>query len=301
MSNKKNLVAKAVLITAFSLAALCTFCIIQVNAIEVVGTDTGLRVELSGNPVPTGNLTPGDTKTSMMTISIEPESGASSLRVWIRSEIVESIPGKDVNGIIGNLDDRLILTVTHEDGRVLHNGPISKFNENILVGDIRKGEPVDLTFTVHLPGETTGNEYQGASLKVRWILTAQYDRRPSDTPTVPPISPTIKPPSQSVTPVPSQPPPDEAGEQNQPDISQETPETVEIEDEEIPASFGEPDGYDNDEPGNDANETEIIIIEDGEIPKGLPKTGELPPIVFFGVGACIIYAGIRLNRNKAKQ
>lgn len=310
------------------LVAVCAAGVRPVYAIEVIGENTGLRVKLSDDPVSTDNLNPGDTKSSVMTIYIDPASETSSLRVWIRAEIVDYKLGKEVNGIRGNLDDRLILTVTHENGKVLHNGPISKFNENVLVGDIRKGDPVDLTFTVHLPGETTGNEYQGASLKVKWIITAQYDKpsvtpaptpssapTPTPGPTEPPVptdipAPTItpipteppvitpsEPPSHDITPVPSERPTEAPPESEKPTITPaETPGIFEIEDEEIPVGPGEPE--EDDKPGDD--ETKLIIIEE-EIPKGLPKTGEMHPILFYCAGALAIYAGIRLNRKKPQK
>jgi len=290
---------KAILILVVLLAVFCMADINPIHAIEVVGANTGLRVNVSDVLVPTDNLAPGDTKTSTMTISIDPESNTSSLRVWIRAEIIEYVLGKEVNGIRGNLDDKLVLTVTHKNGKVLHNGPISKFNENVLIGDIKRGNRVDLTFTVHLPGETTGNEYQGSSLTVKWIITAQYESPVTPTPTERPLSPPTRPPSRSVTTIPTQPPAEPTGpivptEQVTPTAA---PEIIDVEDEETPAGPGKPDIYDD--PADD--ETEIIIIKEEEIPKGLPKTGEVPPILFYGLGAGAIYAGIKLNHKKRKQ
>lgn len=251
-----------------------------VLAIEIIGANSGLKVSIDEIPVQTDDLAPGDTKTSTMTIYIDPESETSSLPVWIRAEIVETVLG--LYG--GNLDDKLNLTVIHENGKVLHDGPVSKFNKNVEVGYVHKGEPVDLTFTIHLPGESTGNEYQGASMKVKWIITTQY---------TPPVTPTPS-PEPTPTPGPSPTPgPDEPDVQVTPT---EAPEIVDIEDEETPAGASEPEK--EKEPGSD--ETELIIIQEEELPKGLPKTGEVPPIIFFGLGAGVLYAGITLNRKKNK-
>ena len=299
MEKTKRDCKKAILILVVLLAVFCMADINPIHAIEVVGANTGLRVNVSDVLVPTDNLAPGDTKTSTMTISIDPESNTSSLRVWIRAEIIEYVLGKEVNGIRGNLDDKLVLTVTHKNGKVLHNGPISKFNENVLIGDIKRGNRVDLTFTVHLPGETTGNEYQGSSLTVKWIITAQYESPVTPTPTERPLSPPTRPPSRSVTTIPTQPPAEPTGpivptEQVTPTAA---PEIIDVEDEETPAGPGKPDIYDD--PADD--ETEIIIIKEEEIPKGLPKTGEVPPILFYGLGAGAVYAGMKLNQKKRKQ
>lgn len=299
MEKTKRDCKKAILILVVLLAVFCMADINPIHAIEVVGANTGLRVNVSDVLVPTDNLAPGDTKTSTMTISIDPESNTSSLRVWIRAEIIEYVLGKEVNGIRGNLDDKLVLTVTHKNGKVLHNGPISKFNENVLIGDIKRGNRVDLTFTVHLPGETTGNEYQGSSLTVKWIITAQYEPSEKPTPTRPPLSPPTQPPSTRVTTVPTQPP----AEPTEPVVPTEqvtptpTPKIVDIEDEEIPVGPAKPDTSDE----SDGDGTEIIIIKEEEIPKGLPKTGELPPILFYGLGAGAVYAGMKLNQKKRKQ
>lgn len=270
------------------------------DALEVAGENTGLRIKVSDVLVETDNLGPGDTKSSTMTIFIDPESETSSLRVWLKAEIYKNVLGKEVNGKRGNLDDRLILTITHENGKELHKGPISKLNKNVLVGDIQKGTPVNLTFTVHLPGEATGNEYQGASLKVRWILTAQYERKDSEPDPTRPLSRPTDSPRTTIQPQPpSAGPTDPAAPPKQDsDTPSGIPEIIEIEDEEIPE--GPPGGPETlNKPGE--GETEIIIIKEEEIPKGLPKTGEMPPIIYYGLGAVSIFAGIMLNRRKHKQ
>ena len=87
------------------------------DALEVAGENTGLRIKVSDVLVETDNLGPGDTKSSTMTIFIDPESETSSLRVWLKAEIYKNVLGKEVNGKRGNLDDRLILTITHENGK----------------------------------------------------------------------------------------------------------------------------------------------------------------------------------------
>lgn len=288
---KKRSCMKIALITIIFLMVFCAAGINPVYAtVEVVGDNTGLRVKVSDVLVPTDNLNPGDTKTSTMTISIDPESDTSSLRVWIRAEIIDTVLGKEVNGKRGNLDDRLVLTVTHENGNELHKGPISKFNKNVLVGDIRKGNPVELTFTVELPGDDTGNEYQGAALIVKWIITAQYNPSERPTPTGTPYSPPTGTPTEKVTVIPTPPPADTS----KTDLPDDKPNTFEIKDDEISddgsGTYDKQDKLDN-------GESEIIIIEE-KLPKKLPKTGELPPLLFFGLGAGIVYAGIRLNHKK---
>lgn len=139
-------------------------------------------------------------------------------------------------------------------------------------------------------------------MKAKWIVTAQY--RPTDEPTPTPRPPytrptpppvitvTTRPPEPSITVVPTitVAPTITGVPTEQPSITP-TITPYDIEDEDIPRGPG--DSEKEDDP-------EIIIIEEEEIPKGLPKTGELPPILFFTVGAGVVYVGMKLNKKKEK-
>lgn len=267
--NKMKIKPVIFIISAMVFLAVSMISLGSLNAyaIEVIGAETGLRVNVSGILAPTDNLAPGDTETSSMTISLDPvsEVQASSLPVWLKSEMVGSTRGRGG----GNLDDRLELTVTHQNGKELYKGPVSGFQNAVKVGDIPKGGSVDVTFSVHLPGSATGNEYQAASLKVKWIVITEYVPEPTPTSTNPPSG---KPPRRvTPTPITPTPTPSPAPTPKEPDLP--------------PA---EPD-------------ENIIEIQEELIPGGsLPKTGELPPILFYCLGAGIVYVGIRLNKNTGK-
>lgn len=278
--------AKSILFILVFLVAVIALGSLNTYAVEVVGAKTGLRVNVSDVLVPTDNLAPGDTKASTMTISFEPGSGinASSLPVWLKAEITDSTYGEGG----GDLDDKLELTVTREDGLELYQGSISGLSNAVEVGNVQRNGSVDLTFTIHLPGEETGNAYQAAFLKVKWIVITSYTAPPTPKPRPPRYKQPDEPTITVITVEPTEPPAEPT----------EVPEDIEIEDETIPGGIPqEPEK--EDEP--DEPEPEIVIIEDEIVPTGLPKTGELPPILFYGLGAGIIYAGVRLSKKKEKK
>ena len=287
MEKKTGYCIKSILITFCFPGSLCVIGINPVYAIEVEGANTGLTVRVSETLVPTDNLVPGDTKSSTMTISFIPASGidASSLPVWLKAEITGKTLGKGG----GDLDDKLELTITHENGTVLYKGSISGLSSVVEVGRVEKNDSIDLTFTVHLPGEETDNAYQAASLKVKWIVITSYTDSPTPQRPRPPRPP-AEPTTTVITIVPTEPPVEPT--------PTEPPEEVEVEDEPIPGGVPQ-EPAEEDKP--DEPEPDIVIIEDEIVPTGLPKTGEFPPILFYGLGAGFIYAGYRLSKKKEKD
>jgi hypothetical protein len=313
--------AISILIALLFLTASVAIGSVNAYAIEVEGSETGLRVNASDVLVPTDNLGPGDTKTSSMTISLDRDSSVSenTLPVWMSAEIIENIPGKTFDGKKGNLDDKLEFTITHENGEMLYKGLANGLGKTIVLGRIAKGESFDINISVHLPGAATGNEYQAASIKVKWKVITMYTPDPEPTPTEPtpteptpteptpteptpteptPTEPTPTEPTPTeptpTEPTPTEPTPTEPTPTEptptEPTPTEPTPTTTddtlyEIDNEPVPEGSPEP---------------ELEIIEEEFIPTGLPKTGELPPILFYGIGACIIYAGVKLNRKKEK-
>ncbi|NLY18794.1 MAG: hypothetical protein GX045_07555 [Clostridiaceae bacterium] len=309
------------LIAVMFLVASMAIGTVNAYAVEVEGSETGLRVYTSDVLVPTDNLGPGDTKTSSMKISLDRNSsvGENTLPVWMSAEIVENIPGKSFDGKRGYLDDVLEFTITHENGEVLYNkGSASGLSEPIVLGQISKGDSFDVFITVHLPGEETGNEYQAASLKVKWKIITMYTpgTEPTDPTSTEPT--TTEPTSTEPTPtepVPTEPTPTES-ESTEPTTTEPIPTEPTIT-ESTTQKSGEPTSIEltqteptptpitdtvyevEDEPVPEGSpEPELEIIEEEIIPSGLPKTGELPPALFYGLGAGIIYLGIKLNRKK---
>lgn len=288
MKKKTGFNKKSILITIVLLAAYCVTGVIPVNAIEVEGANTGLTVRVSETLVPTDNLVPGDTKSSTMTISFIPASDidASSLPVWLKAEITGKTLGKGG----GDLDDKLELTITHENGTELYKGTVSGLSNAVEVGYIGRNEAFDLTFTVHLPGEETDNKYQAASLKVKWIVITSYTPSTPSEPSEPRTSQPDEPTTTTITVVPTEPPAEPT--------PTEAPEEVEVGDEPVPGGVPQ-EPFKEDIP--DAPEPDIVIIEDQIVPTGLPKTGELPPILYYCLGAGFIYAGYWLSKKKEKD
>ena len=282
---------KPILITIVFLAVYCVTGVIPVNAIEVEGSNTGLTVRVDETLVPTDNLVPGDTKSSTMTISFVPESGidASSLPVWLKAEITGKTLGKGG----GDLDDKLELTITHENGTVLYKGSISGLSSAVEVGKIGRNESIDLTFTVHLPGEETDNAYQAASLKVKWIVITNYTRPSRPSPRPRPPRPPAEPTTTVITIVPTESPVEPT--------PTEAPEEVDVGDEPVPGGVPQVPAEEDKPEEPDVPEPDIVIIEDEIVPTGLPKTGEFPPILFYGLGAGFVYAGYRLSKKKEKD
>jgi hypothetical protein len=288
LEKKTGYCIKSILITFVFLAAFCVTGINPAYAIEVEGAHTGLTVRVDETLVPTDNLVPGDTKSSTMKISFVPESGieASSLPVYLKAEISEKTLGKGG----GDLDDKLELTITHENGTVLYKGSISGLSSVVEVGRVEKNDSIDLTFTVHLPGEETDNAYQAASLKVKWIVITNYTRPSRPSPRPRPPRPPAEPTTTVITIVPTEPPVEPT--------TTEPPKEVEVEDEPIPGGVPQ-EPAEEDKP--DEPEPDIVIIEDEIVPTGLPKTGEFPPILYYGLGAGFVYAGYRLSKKKEKD
>ena len=71
-----------------------------------------------------------------------------------------------------------------------------------------------------------------------------------------------------------------------------------MEDEPIPGGVPQ-EPAEEDKP--EEPEPDIVIIEDEIVPTGLPKTGEFPPILYYGLGAGFVYAGYRLSKKKEKD
>lgn len=232
-------------------------------ALVVVGEEYGLRVHLSEEYVPTDILNPGDTKTSIMTISNTGEV-SSSLPAYLKTEITGSSPG--FGG--GNLDDKLNLTIKRNSGEELYNGPFSGLAREIELGSIETGKPTNLEFTVHLPGSTS-NEYQAASLSVKWEVRTNYESS----------NPPGESPQQSSTPESSP-------------VPSNTPGTTDIKDDTMPTG-----GAEDETPGNNQE----IELDDEQVPEGdLPKTGEIAPLFFYLFGLILIFIGVMIRTKKKK-
>ena len=286
-------IATIVLITALILSFSFILHKQEAYALVVVGEDYGLRAHVSDEEIPTNNLNPGDTKSSVMTISNTGEV-TSSLPAFLKTQITK----RDLGLGGGDLDDRLNLTIRDPDDNVLYDGPISGLDSALPLGDIIAGDPLDLTFLVHLPGAATGNAYQGASLHVKWTVITEYSPVNTPTPTPTDTSPPDKtePPEETNPPERTEPP-----KKTVPPERTQPPEVTFQPTATVPSVVIE----EEDIPGSEAEVSEIseVSLDDEQVPGGggLPKTGEIAPILFYTLGLLFVGLGIYLRRRKKKS
>lgn len=250
--------------------------------LELIGKDVGLVVEPTGERLfDLKNLNPGDTKIAKLSIK---NNYTNSFNLYMRAERMGEVPVEDVD-----LFDILTLKVTLR-GITIYEGPIKDFaKSNISLGRFNRGANEELIATVHLPGPETGNEYQGKSVDVKWIFIAESITPPGGGDSDPPGEPWEPPVEIEDNEIPKgKPEPEEPIEELIEEPVEETEE--EIEEEEIPKGEPEP-------------EEPIEEIEEEEIPKDkpvLPKTGELPLMVFYISGVAMVLLGIGLGDKKKK-
>ena len=253
-----------IVMTLFVLTSFTLFFQAQdAFAVVIVGEDVGLRVALSNVPTPTDNLNPGDTKTSIMTISNE---GSFSLPITLTGSITNRALGRGG----GDLDKQLTIKVLNPNDEIVYEGSMSGMSTPIPLGSLAPSGSKDLRFMVNFP-EDTPNAYQASSLTVQWTVTAPTPYYP---PVIPPpvVPPPVVPPP--VIPPPIVPPP-------------VVPPPV------VPPPVVPPPIL---PPGE-----EIVIVPPEEVPAGiaeLPKTGETNPAIFYGLGAALIGFGLMAGRKR---
>ena len=258
----KNIVAK-ILVLAFlvSLVVILVPGLALGERFVLDGGNNGLGIYIPSKLKDTGNLNPGDKMDSCLTLS---NNGGKTITVYIRTNILnETSP----NG--GNLSDIMTLTIK-DGGKIIADGDFKQVSEsgNVLIGEIQPNGEKELCFYTDLPKEA-GNKYQGASFKANWTFTTQVTGGTSDDDDD-----------------------DHHGGGTKPPKDDETPQepSVEIGDEPIP--FG---------PGTveDPSDPEIVIIEDEDVPTGpadMPRTGEIAPFYYYGIGALVIILGARMRK-----
>ncbi|WP_444659655.1 hypothetical protein ACRQV7_04760 [Caproiciproducens sp. R2] len=131
------------------------------------GQSSGLSITAPDPAADVGNLNPGDTKSSRLLLK---NTGGYTLTVYMKMLIEsESAP----NG--GSLADGMTLTVK-DGGTYLTQGKLFRTadDDSVLVGKMGPGASKTLDFNVDLPGQGTGNQYQGASMQVKWVFTTTY-------------------------------------------------------------------------------------------------------------------------------
>ena len=137
-------------------------------AIDVESGDCGLAVTASSEPVNVANLNPGDNKGSYL---IAENTKDTPFRYYFDIEKTGSLAGF-YKGLAGKpLDEVLQITVSR-DGDELFHGLVNEFVE-LDMGILGGKESQRIDIKVHLDGPGVGNEYQGASVTVRFKFRAE--------------------------------------------------------------------------------------------------------------------------------
>lgn len=256
-----------ILITLISLAVLAlvpqALAATEGTGWKISGNTNGLTIEAQPNGQGTGNLNPGDTKDSKLKLT---NTNSTDVKVWIKTNVTKrSCFGE------GDLAKVLHLLIKNGDTVITDKS----FNDadkegSIFIGTMKPNEVIYLDFTVILPGPETDNKYQGCSIDANWTFTTQTTgggggHNPGGGSSRDPSRPDPKDPDE----------PDEI-----------------IDEEPVPEGPTEPP-VDTDTPD--------VIIEEEPVPGGfvkMPKTGEIPPALFYGVGSLAVAMGVMARKRK---
>lgn len=252
--------------------------------LEVVGGKLGLSISPDSPLFSMENMAPGDTENSTVTVK---NTGDSAFSFFIESkkDSGDEALFKDLNITIENNDG------THS----YYSGPLKSL-KNVELGSVLPNGEEKLNLSLHFP-TNIGNEDQQKTLSVSFIFTAQGEEvSPSPSPGPSP-SPS---PSPSPTPSPSPKPSPRPGNNNN---------TIDIGDEDVPAgpvvtpeATAAPEATATPTPAATTKPTQSPnpgseTIDDEQIPKGMPKTGGIPPEVLYIAGLIIVGVGLKIRRH----
>lgn len=241
----------------------------RTHAFVTAGAECGLEVRAGGEDVDVNRLNPGDVKESYLTVynngvgpltyyfDIIRKDGESG-RFWNadRDKTVET--GKMI-------EDVLQFTVLRAgEDEPLFKGLLKDFNQQ-RIGDLQAGTNEDIIIGMYFPTEA-GNDYQDSKVTVQFAFYARCEQGSGD-------------------PGPGGP--------GAPGADPDRPEGLEIDPEEAPGIPGLPGTPEK--PGDEPDE---VLIQDGDTGGvwGLPRTGQLPPWLWYGVGVALIVVGLILRR-----
>lgn len=165
LKNYIKLITAVLLIALLGLGIAPNKVLAQSNYREV-GESNGLVIEAPRKTQDTGNLGPGDKRHSHLILT---NTNSESITVYTRTEIVSE---DTLRGAY--LADGFYLTIKDGSNEVC-DGTFRDADKkgNISLGTMAPGAQKALYFYADLPGRETGNEYQGAYMKVRWVFTTQ--------------------------------------------------------------------------------------------------------------------------------
>lgn len=138
------------------------------SGLELTGNDKGLTIlPKDACLFELDSMEPGQTVSSRLTIENNYEA---PFELFMRAERAseEIQPGE------ADLYKQIQLKVDFRN-KVLFDGSMYDFassEDGISLGEFSPKELQELTATAYLPGEETGNEFQGKSLDTRWVFTA---------------------------------------------------------------------------------------------------------------------------------
>jgi LPXTG-motif cell wall-anchored protein len=137
-------------------------------AIDVNSGDCGLVVTASGELVDVTNLNPGDNKASYL---IAENTKDMPLTYYFDIQKVGSLNGF-YRGLIGKPLDEVLQITVKRGGVELFHGMLEDFVE-LDMGVLGGGESQQIDIAVSLYGPDVGNEYQGASVTVRFMFRSE--------------------------------------------------------------------------------------------------------------------------------
>lgn len=229
---------------------------------EIVGRETlGLVVAVEpddGRLFNISNMYPGDRAETRVTVR---NQGNDPFSLSVAARMDDNDGGDRI------LYEALELTVRNNEEVV--RGALSSLEDGLQLGRIPPGGQRVLYLALGLPAEA-GNELQGRRLSLKWTFAATWP----DPGTGPGPGPGPEPdPGSGPGPDPGPPPEADAGPAPAPVLP---PESLELDPEKVPTAPAAPD-------------------PDTPAAPALPRTGEMPPLVFYAVGLLLAAAGMMLG------
>lgn len=266
------------------------------RAFVLGGAECGLEVAADDEYVDVKRLNPGDVKESYLTVSntntehpltyyfsIDRKDGKFG-RFWNanRDAIVDTEK---------MMEEVLQFTITRrgEDEPLFGPALLEDYSDKQEVGRLGPGESEDLLVSVYFP-EEADNDYQDSSVKVQFAFHATCEAGGTDPGGDDPTEP-----EEPIEPGGSGGPGGPSGP-GTPGDEPDTPEPLEIVPEEQPGAPQEP--LEPAEPGEPGKPDEPLLVPQGDSPGGprLPRTGQLPPWLWYGLGLALILTGLVLRR-----
>ena len=247
---------------------------LQAPHVEVLGirqANGKLKLDVSQNELyQLDNLNPGDVREAKLTITNKDYD--ECVKLYLRAQVIKWNANND-EGKPSIFDEGVLQIRVLNGSEQLYPenngeyGPIPEFGsgaEGIFLGTLCKGKSKDLHITVRLDGPNTGNEYQGETAQVQWVLVAAYEGE--------------KPP---VKPDPDRP------DDRDPDPGPTPKEEIEVPPEEPPA--GKPE----------VPEEPVVEVPPEGVPAGpeptMPKTGEESHLLYYLLGGLALLAGTQIT------